>query len=189
MYASIRKYCDDAFYLKLQTLSFIEQLLSYQHRIRNRKCEIKCLFALVHLHAANGSFFDLNSILQLINSFEHAEESNFLNTHKSELFHQWLEINYDSDESILGAINQFPYDLFGYDSQLDFIKDCIPQLLSFYCLKNTEGGTLDRAQITELFKLWLKCNPNLSMESTDYDLILGRFYLILNICKKRSLFF
>ena len=99
--------------------------------------------------------------------------------YRNELFYQWMEIYYDPSEEIISAIDQFPYELFGYTVYYEFINDLLPQLISFYCLKNLDG-TLNGTELTSMFNLWIQCNNCQSVSSNDYSQIIGNFFHFYN---------
>ena len=165
--------------MKLQVLNFIKQLLCYQKLVSEvtaiRKCEIKCLFALIQLHVEYKSFFNLDSIAELSTAFGELfkieNPKNFLHSYKTELLYQWLEINYDPSEDICDLFDLFPYDLFGYGDYFEFVSDQMPYLISFYCLKMSKN--YDNAQLVTLFNLWLNSNEKVPLKSNEFNQVLG----------------
>ena len=179
LYANIRKFCDDTFYLKQQTLNFIQHLLRFQQQssVKSHKCQTKCLFALVHLSVEHHKFFDSLSVLRLVNSIRAKKDKNLLAAFQPELFRQWLELNYDPNDGLINAATQFPFHLFEpshKEPQAQNLKASIPQLLTFYCLKTLDNQhPLDKSQLTALFDTWLRHSPQLSMLSHEFESVLG----------------
>jgi hypothetical protein len=152
LYATIKKECDNRFYLRFEMLQFIRKLLSYQHFItinkKIRKSEIKCLLALMQFHVEYKKFFDSNSILELvdsINSLSADENSNKINfkEYETELFYQWLEIYYDPNECINEILDSFPCVLFGYNLKSEFLNDHLSDIICFYCSRNNTNERED----------------------------------------------
>lgn len=133
---------------------------------------------MIQLHVEYKNFFDSNSVVELttaIGELFHVENpQTFLHTYKTELLYQWLEINYDPAEDICDLFDLFPYELFGYESYFEFLRDQMAYLISFYCVKMSEEK-YDEAQLISLFNLWLSSNEKCPLKSNEFSQILGKF--------------
>ena len=178
LYANIRKQCDEIFYFKFQILNFTAELLRYQCSIalnRNiRKSEIKCLFALIQLHAEYKSVFDLKCVQNLVWSvgtlFDPNNPKNYLLMHKTELFYQWLDIYYDPNEDLNQIIEQFPFELFEYSKLKEFLNDHIADFICFYCIKNHEQP-VNISQLNQLLNSWLGTPNKIDRSSKVHAII------------------
>ena len=191
LYANIRKQCDEVFYFKFQILNFTAELLRYQCSIalnRNiRKSEIKCLFALIQLHAEYKSAFDLKCVQNLVWSigtlFDPNNPKNYFLMHKTELFYQWLDIYYDPSEDLNQIIQRFPFELFEYSNLKEFLNAHIADLICFYCVKNHEEP-VNISQLNQLLNSWLGTQNKIDRSSKVYAIISSDSQVCINFYSK-----
>ncbi len=129
------------------------------------------------------NLFDTESVLDAVASvarlFRYDNAADYLQANKTELFFQWLDIYWDLAEqkTTIGdlEIERFPYGIFGYTSYFEFVKDMLPHLISFYCLK---VKSIDDVHVSELFNIWIKADLSLESNSKDYCSILGKIFIL-----------
>ncbi len=126
------------------------------------------------------NLFNADSVLDVITSvsklFKYDNSTQYLKANKVELFFQWLEIYCDQTEdnfNIRGLqIDRFPFEIFGYTEYFEFIKDTLPHLILFYCLK---AKAIDSVKVSELFELWTQADLSMTLDSKNYYSILSNF--------------